>query len=107
MIDWVKVRSFESEVIEGSKISLVSLYYSTRDSDLLVSLSIFPNAIHSFGGKSSLSTKSVSKLVVEGKLFLWGGSGFSICWGVVGCFSAGIGFGATVVDGLSPRVVIT
>ncbi len=44
---------------------LVSLYYSTRDSDLLVSLSIFPNAIDSFGGESGLSAECVTKLVVE------------------------------------------
>jgi hypothetical protein len=47
-VDWVKVRSFESEIIKGSKRLLVSLNYSTRDSDLIFSLSVIPNSINGF-----------------------------------------------------------
>ncbi len=62
---WVEVRSFESGVIKGSNILLVSKYYSTRDSDLLVSLGILPDLIGRFGGKASLSAKCVAKFVIK------------------------------------------
>jgi hypothetical protein len=64
----VKVRSFRSEVIKESKMLLVSKYYSPRDSDLLVSLSVFPDPIDCCSRKASLSTKGTAKLVVENKL---------------------------------------
>ncbi len=44
---------------------LVSLYYSTRDLDLLVSLSILPNAINSLGRESGLSAECITKYVIE------------------------------------------
>jgi cellulose biosynthesis protein BcsQ len=56
---WVEVRSFESGDIKGSNKLLVSKYYSTRDSDLLVSRGILPDSINRFSGKASLSTKCV------------------------------------------------
>ncbi len=59
--------SFKSGVIKGSKMLLVSKYYSTRDLDLLVSLGILPDLIDHFSGKASLSAKCVAKFVVESK----------------------------------------
>jgi len=46
---------------------LVSKYYSTRDSDsdLLVSLGILPDSINRFSRKDSLSAKCVAKFIVE------------------------------------------
>jgi hypothetical protein len=44
------------------------MYYNTRDSDLLISLSILPNSVNSFSGKTSLSAKIIAKLIVESKL---------------------------------------
>jgi hypothetical protein len=52
-------------VIKGSKKMLISLYYSTRDLDLLVSLSILPDAINDLSRESSLSAKCVPKFVIE------------------------------------------
>ncbi len=49
---------------------LVSKYYSTRDLDLLVSLSVFPNLINCFSRKARLSTKCIAKLIVESKLLI-------------------------------------
>ncbi len=64
---WVEVRSFESGDIKGSNKLLESKYYSTRDSDLLVSRGILPDSINRFSGMASLSTKCVAKFVVESK----------------------------------------
>ncbi len=65
---WVSVRSFESEVIKGSKMLLVSKFYSTCDLDLLISLSVFPDSINCFSSrKAPLSTKCIAKLIVESK----------------------------------------
>jgi hypothetical protein len=43
---WVEVRSFELGVIKGSKMMLVLLCYSTRDLDLILSLSVCPDTIN-------------------------------------------------------------
>ena len=60
---WVGVRLFESGVIKGSKMLLVSKCYPTRDLDLLVSLGILPDSIDCFGRKASLSAVLNSQLV--------------------------------------------
>ncbi len=44
---------------------LVSLYYSTHDLDLLVSLGLLPNAINSFSREPNLSAKCIPKFVVS------------------------------------------
>ncbi len=52
---------------------LVSLYYSTHDLDLLISLGILPNAINSFSREPGLSAKCIPKFVVECKYLCNGG----------------------------------
>ncbi len=47
---------------------LILLCYSTHDSDLHKTLSVLPDAINCLSWKSGLITKSITKLVVEGKL---------------------------------------
>ncbi len=54
--------------MKGSIMWLVSRYYSTHDSDLLVSLSIIPDSIDGFSRKTSLSAKCIAKFVIESKL---------------------------------------
>ncbi len=49
---------------------LLSKSYSTRDLDLLLSLSVFPDSIKCFSRKACLSTKCIAKLVVESKLLI-------------------------------------
>ncbi len=67
---WVSVRWFKLKVIKGSKMLLVSKYYSTRDSNLLISLSIFPDSSNCFSRKARMSTKCIAKLIVESKLLI-------------------------------------
>jgi hypothetical protein len=82
---------------------LVSKYYPTRDSDPLVSLSIFPDSIDCFSRKASLSTKGTVKLVVESKLLIRIICRFSQC--LVG-FLGFIPGSLTFVHFGSPLIVI-
>ncbi len=100
---WVNVRSFESEVIKGSKMLLVSKYYSTRDLDLPISLSVFPDSINCFRRKARLSAKCIVKLIIENKLLIW------IIWRLRLCLVGFLVFipgSMTVIHFGSPRIVI-
>ena len=50
---------------------LVSKYYSTRDSDLLIFLGILLDSIDRFSRKASLSAKCVAKFILESKFLRW------------------------------------
>jgi hypothetical protein len=54
------------EVIEESNKLLVSIYYSIRDLDLLISLGILPNPVSCFSRKTSPCAKGISKLIIFG-----------------------------------------
>ncbi len=82
---------------------LVSKYYSTRDSDLLVSLSVVPDPIDCFSRKASLSTKDTAKLGIESKLSIQIICKFSRC--LIG-FLAFIPGSTTFVPFGSPLIVI-
>jgi hypothetical protein len=62
------------KVIDESNKLLVSMYYSTRDLDLLISLGILPNPVNCISRKTSLCAKGILKLIIESKLL-----GGSIC----------------------------
>ncbi len=100
---WVSVRSFEPEVIKGSKMLLVSKYYSPCDLDLLISLSVFPDSFNCFSLKARLSTKCIAKLIVESKLLIW------IIWKHRWClvrFLVSIPGSTMFIHFGSPRIVI-
>ncbi len=65
---WLSQIAFELEVIKESNKLLVSMYYSTRDLDLLVSLGILPNPVNCFSRKTSQSAKGMVHAWVGQKL---------------------------------------
>ncbi len=78
---------------------LVSRYYTTHDSDLLISLSIFPDSIDGFGRKTSLSAKCIAKFVIESELLRR-----IFCLTISSISILG---SATFIDASSPCIVIT
>ncbi len=87
---------------------LVSKYYTTHDSDLIVSLSIFLDLIDSFGRKISLSAKCVAKFVIESELLrrffcrLGGNKWFSLTTSSISILGS-----ATLIHASLPCGVIT
>ncbi len=83
---------------------LISLYYSTRDLDLLVSLSVLLNVIDSFSREPGLSAKCILKFVVE-CMFLCNG-GCCRYQSVIQLFSRSASY-ATIVNCFMPHVVMS
>jgi hypothetical protein len=83
---------------------LISLYYSTCDLDLLVPLSVLPDAINGLSRKSGLSAECVAKFVIESQFL----SRSRCCssWCFVSRFST-VASCMTVIDGITPRIMIT
>ena len=99
-----KSKVIRIKVIKGGKMMLISLYYSTRDSDLLVSLSICPDTINSLSRETSLSAESITKFVIKSQHFLR--SRFRVGRIIVRRFG-GIAICSMFIDRYAPGIVIT